>query len=123
MLKWLADKFNNSLFVNYEQVNMRDKFGDVMLTNLRRRGCLLAGVEDCVSLETQQRRFTMQGWQGSNAWTMVEVYDSLPDSEKKRVEHIQMLDERELLIQLLQHYCISVAWNGTMFKNLTIAQG
>lgn len=56
LLKWFAEKFPNSFFVNYEQVNMRDKFGQVMLQNLRCRGCLLAGVEDCESLETQQRR-------------------------------------------------------------------
>lgn len=56
LLKWLASKFPNSLFVSYEQVNMKDKFGEVMLSNLRSRGCLLAGVEDCESLETQQRR-------------------------------------------------------------------
>lgn len=56
LLKWLASKFPNSLFVSYEQVNMKDKFGQVMLSNLRSRGCLLAGVEDCESLETQQRR-------------------------------------------------------------------
>lgn len=56
LLQWFAGKFPNSLFINYEQVNMRDKFGQVMLSNLRSRGCLLAGVEDCESLETQQRR-------------------------------------------------------------------
>ena len=54
---------------------------------------------------------------------MVEVYDSLPEAERLRIERIEMLDERELLIQLLQHYCISIAWNGNMFKNLSIAQG
>ncbi|XP_033207868.1 leucine carboxyl methyltransferase 1 [Belonocnema kinseyi] len=123
LLKWLAGKFPNSLFINYEQVNMRDKFGQVMLSNLRSRGCLLAGVEDCESLETQQRRFSVNGWEGSNAWTMVEVYDSLPESERIRIERIEMLDERELLTQLLQHYCIAIAWNGSMFKNLSIAQG
>ncbi|XP_017794367.1 PREDICTED: leucine carboxyl methyltransferase 1 [Habropoda laboriosa] len=123
LLKWLAGKFPNSIFVNYEQVNMKDKFGQVMLSNLRSRGCLLAGVEDCESLETQQRRFTINNWEGSNAWTMVEVYDSLPQDDRRRIEHIEMLDERELLVQLLQHYCISVAWNGQTFKNLSIAQG
>ncbi|XP_074109833.1 leucine carboxyl methyltransferase 1 [Cotesia typhae] len=122
LIKWLAQKFPNSLFVNYEQVNMRDKFGQVMLSNLRCRGCLLAGVEDCESLETQQRRFTINGWEGSSSWTMVEIYDSLPESERKRIERIEMLDERELLTQLLQHYCIAIAWNGPMFKNISIAQ-
>ncbi|XP_029167989.1 leucine carboxyl methyltransferase 1 [Nylanderia fulva] len=123
LLKWLAGKFPNSLFVSYEQVNMKDKFGQVMLSNLRSRGCLLAGVEDCESLETQQRRFTINNWEGTSAWTMVEVYDSLPVMDRSRIEHIEMLDERELLTQLLQHYCIAVAWNGQTFKNLSIAQG
>ncbi|XP_008210219.1 leucine carboxyl methyltransferase 1 isoform X2 [Nasonia vitripennis] len=123
LLKYLSENFSNSIFINYEQVNMRDKFGQVMLSNLRTRGCLLAGVEDCESLESQQRRFTINGWEGSNAWTMVEVYDSLPEADRLRIERIEMLDERELLTQLLQHYCISIAWNGCMFKNLSIAQG
>ena len=123
LLKWLASKFPNSIFVNYEQVNMKYTFGRVMFANLRSRGCFLAGVEDCESLETQQRRFTTNNWEGSNAWTMVEVYDSLPPSDRSRIERIEMLDEQELLTQLLQHYCISVAWNGQTFKNLSIGQG
>ncbi|KAG7199649.1 hypothetical protein KM043_014242 [Ampulex compressa] len=90
---------------------------------LKCRGCLLAGVEDCESLETQQRRFTINNWEGSNAWTMVEIYDSLPETERSRIEHIEMLDERELLTQLLQHYCIAIGWNGHTFENLSIAQG
>lgn len=54
---------------------------------------------------------------------MVEVYDSLLETDRIRIEHIEMLDERELLIQLLQHYCIAIAWKGQTFKNLSIAQG
>ncbi|XP_015180248.1 PREDICTED: leucine carboxyl methyltransferase 1 [Polistes dominula] len=123
LLQWLEERFPNSLFVSYEQINMKDKFGEVMLSNLRSRGCLLSGVKDCKTLETQQKRFTVNRWEGSNAWTMVEVYDSLPESDRIRIEQIEMLDERELLIQLLQHYCIAIAWNGETFKNLSIAQG
>lgn len=32
---------------------MDDRFGDVMLNNLRSRGCSLAGVDACISLDTQ----------------------------------------------------------------------
>lgn len=35
---------------------MNDRFGDVMLNNLRLRGCSLAGVEACISLDTQISR-------------------------------------------------------------------
>ena len=30
-----------------------------------------------------------------------------------RVEHIEFLDEQELLMQLLQHYCLSCGWNDS----------
>lgn len=36
---------------------MGDKFGTVMLNNLRARGCPLAGVDACQSLETQKGRY------------------------------------------------------------------
>ena len=39
------------------QVNMGDRFGQVMLHNLKQRGCQLAGVEACTSLATQQQRY------------------------------------------------------------------
>lgn len=78
LLKWLSSHFPSAVFVNYEQVsagfrigvysriftfhqillqvNMNDRFGDVMLNNLRSRGCSLAGVEACTSLESQVKR-------------------------------------------------------------------
>lgn len=41
-------------FLNWiQKVNMDDRFGDVMLNNLRSRGCSLAGVDACISLDTQ----------------------------------------------------------------------
>ena len=29
LLQWLADKFSNAAFINYEQLNMEDRFGQV----------------------------------------------------------------------------------------------
>lgn len=56
LLKWLSTNFSSAAFVNYEQVNMNDRFGEVMLSNLRARGCNLSGVESCLSLDTQISR-------------------------------------------------------------------
>lgn len=56
LLKWLSSHFSSSVIVNYEQVNMNDRFGDVMMCNLRSRGCDLAGVEACQTLDTQVDR-------------------------------------------------------------------
>ena len=38
---------------------MSDRFGEVMLNNLLSRGCLLAGVEACVSLKSQEERYVL----------------------------------------------------------------
>lgn len=57
LLKWLAGHFPSAVFINYEQVNMTDRFGDVMLGNLRSRGCTLEGVGACLTLDTQIDRF------------------------------------------------------------------
>lgn len=41
---------------------------------------------------------------------MEQVWASLPKEDRHRVEKLEFLDEQELLQQLFQHYCISVAW-------------
>lgn len=108
LLKWIADSFPVALFLNYEQVNMTDKFGQVMIENLKCRDCVLMGVEACVSMDSQKQRFTNQGWQGAAGMDMCQIYQCLPDLH--RIERLEFMDEKELLDQLLQHYCIVWAW-------------
>lgn len=63
-------------------------------------------------------RFVQCGWTGARSWDMCQIYDSLPIAERHRIEKIEMLDEGELLVQLFQHYCITVAWNGELFQDI-----
>ena len=50
---------------------------------------------------------------------MNEVYDYLPKEEIARVERLEFLDERELVKQLFEHYCITFAWiNGSNDQNV-----
>ncbi|XP_063700821.1 leucine carboxyl methyltransferase 1 [Culicoides brevitarsis] len=118
LLTWIASNFKSAVFVNYEQVNMNDRFGEVMLQNLRSRGCSLAGVEACLTLDTQVARFLSSNWTGARAWDMVKVYNSIPAQERQRIEKLEMLDEGELLVQLFQHYCIAIAWLGELFQDV-----
>ncbi|XP_067912108.1 leucine carboxyl methyltransferase 1 isoform X2 [Heterodontus francisci] len=106
LIKWASNTFNTTMFINYEQVNMTDRFGQVMIENLQRRQCNLAGVDICQTLETQKDRFLLNGWDHANAMDMMTVYNSLPQADIQRIEHLEFLDEKELLQQLLQHYCI-----------------
>ena len=47
-LQWAASSFQSSIaLINHEQLNIFDKFGQVMLDNLSQRGCYLPGIEAC----------------------------------------------------------------------------
>jgi len=106
--KWISDKFQAATFINYEQLNMSDRFGDVMQENLMHRGCLLSGVNFCKDKQSQIERFINNGWSSATCWNMNEVYGLLPQDDIQRVEKIEFLDEKELLRQLFHHYCITV---------------
>ena len=101
------------------QLQMFDhcRFGKVMLDNLMMRGCMLAGVGACQNKTTQTERFSGTGWDSAQCWNMNEVYSLLPQADVSRVEAIERLDEKELLRQLFDHYCITVARkNSTTFN-------
>lgn len=121
LLSWISTKFETGLFVNYEMCNMNDTFGDVMLGNLKARGCNLAGIAYCKNVDMQKSRFLDNGWLGSKVWDMVEVYYTIPTCERQRIERLEFLDEQELLIQLFQHYCICIGWLSTEFADFNCA--
>ncbi|XP_010621788.1 leucine carboxyl methyltransferase 1 [Fukomys damarensis] len=112
LIKWAANSFETAMFINYEQVNMEDRFGQIMIENLWRRQCHLAGVETCKSLESQRERLLANGWETASAVDMMELYGRLPRAEVSRIESLEFLDEMELLEQLMHHYCLCWATKG-----------
>ncbi|XP_074014503.1 leucine carboxyl methyltransferase 1 isoform X3 [Numenius arquata] len=116
LLKWAASTFPVAMFINYEQVNMTDRFGQIMIENLQRRQCNLAGVEVCRSLDSQKERLLLNGWETAHAIDMMKVYSFLPQADVKRIEGLEFLDEKELFEQLMQHYCI--CWASKDSSNL-----
>ncbi|XP_052784460.1 leucine carboxyl methyltransferase 1-like [Mya arenaria] len=109
LLKWTVDNFSTVFFVNYEQVNMGDKFGEVMMENLRSRECMLH-TEYCASIDTQIQRMSSQGFEGADAMEMRHVLYRLPQNDVMRIQRIEFLDEQELLEQLMSHYCYCWAY-------------
>ncbi|KAM6166782.1 leucine carboxyl methyltransferase 1 [Erethizon dorsatum] len=112
LIKWAANSFETAMFINYEQVNMDDRFGQIMIENLWRRHCHLAGVETCKSLESQRERLLSNGWETASVVDMMELYSRLPRAEVNRIESLEFLDEMELLEQLMRHYCLCWATRG-----------
>jgi len=111
IVNWAGGNFKTAIFINYEQVNMEDRFGQVMIQNLRSRNCELLGACACPDLESHKQRFLSNNWDKAEALDMMSVYNRLPSNERTRIERIEFLDEVDLLHQLLCHYCIAWAVN------------
>lgn len=113
ILSWISSHFDHTVFINYEQVEIFDRFGQIMVENLKQRACELLDLESCRSLDTQKSRFLISGWENVKAWDMHHIYRyKIPEEEIRRVEKIEFLDEANLLEQLLKHYCLVVASKG-----------
>lgn len=112
LFHWITKNFPSVLFINYEQVNMGDRFGQIMMENLRSRECMLH-IDYCASLETQIKRCIDHGFEGADAMEMRHVLSSLPQADVQRIEQLEFLDERELLDQLMSHYCFCWAYKDT----------
>uniref|UniRef100_A0A8W4FGX5 Leucine carboxyl methyltransferase 1 n=1 Tax=Sus scrofa TaxID=9823 RepID=A0A8W4FGX5_PIG len=87
LLKWAANSFETAMLINYKQVNMDDRFGQIMIENLRRREW------------RPKERLLSSGWESASAVDMVELYSKLPRAEVSRygIESLEFLDEMELL--------------------------
>ena len=65
-LQWAASSFQSSIaLINHEQLNIFDKFGQVMLDNLSQRGCSLPGIEACRNKTSHIDRLLSAGTQWS----------------------------------------------------------
>ncbi len=52
--QWASKKFRSlTALICHEQINMEDRFGQVMLDNLNQRGCALIGASVCKNKDTQ----------------------------------------------------------------------
>lgn len=114
LLSWITDKYPTAMFLNYEQVNMKDTFGEIMLKNLLSRGCSLVGAAACTDCDTQKDRFISRGWEVAHVWDMMRVYENLPRVDVERMQKLEFLDDVEVFRQLLLHYCICWAFKDTV---------
>ncbi|XP_026758456.2 leucine carboxyl methyltransferase 1 [Galleria mellonella] len=118
LLRHLAAAFPRSALLVYEQCNLGDKFGEVMVRNLSARGVALAGAAGPPA--AQAARLRALGFDAARCWDMHAVWRALPDDDRARVEALEMLDERELLLQLNSHYALAVATRSDIFADMDL---
>ena len=64
-------------------------------------------------------RFTEAGWDGARLWRMDAVLRTLPAADVQRMERLELLDELDILLQLLEHYGVCVAWRDPDRRGLS----
>jgi len=107
VLKYIANEFRTVMLIDYDPINLNDKFGEVMKEHLRGRQCTLFGVHsDLTSKKNFYNMFAVV-----NGELMIDLYHELPGTEKTRIENIEFLDEINLLYDMLQHYAITWSFN------------
>mmetsp|Transcript_2624 Transcript_2624/g.6165 ORF Transcript_2624/g.6165 Transcript_2624/m.6165 type:complete len:362 (-) Transcript_2624:88-1173(-) len=100
--------------VVYEQTNPNDRFGQVMVQNLRERGCPLLGVHAYPTVEAQKQRFCDLGWGQASICNMNTYFDKFLDREEyKRVCRLELFDELEEWWLIQGHYFILMASKAT----------
>ena len=107
LLNYISQNFSTCMIVDYDPVNLGDRFGDIMKQNLRGRDCHLFGAH--ATLESKIKSYKQ--FRKVDVKLLLDIYNDLPKQEKSRIEKIEFLDEVHLLYDLLGHYCISIAVN------------
>lgn len=88
-----------------------------MIKNLQKRNCPLLSVEEYPTLDSQTKRFLDLGYTKSGALDMYYIYNKLIDeSERSRIEKIEIFDEYEEWKMILDHYCIVFSGNLSKYE-------
>lgn len=103
MIKSITEVVEKTVFVAYDLIKPDDNFGKQLVENLRSRNIELFGIEDTSSCNAQKERLEKLGYTAV-CIDMREFYDKhIEEDDKKRIEHLELLDELEELNMLNEH--------------------
>ncbi|CAK9437448.1 uncharacterized protein LODBEIA_P18260 [Lodderomyces beijingensis] len=114
---WAARAKNVTGFVIYEPMSLNDQFGETMFHNLLARGLNLQTLKKYPSLESRYACMTELGLDNLHLTDLSKVgryghaadgseKSIIPESEIKRINALEFIDEVEELKLLLSHYCL-----------------
>jgi hypothetical protein len=96
-------------FFSYDAVQPNDRFGQVMVDTLRKRGIALRGIHDLPNPHAHEVRARTVGCNCVRAASMSEWYQSVPLEHRRALDAIERIDDWEEWNLLHDHYCILFA--------------
>ena len=110
LVGWFANRAPCAALIAYDAIGPYDRFGQMMMDNLKRRGCPLLGLRDLPDTAAHEARCMRLGWNRACAMSMLSYHDHvISAAERMRICKIAMLDELEEWRMLLEHYCVVLA--------------
>ncbi|KAJ2437004.1 carboxy methyl transferase for protein phosphatase 2A [Coemansia sp. RSA 2424] len=112
IIDWVTQSVPNAAILTYEQIRPDDRFGQMMIDNLRARQIELRGLHAHPTLESTSQRFLSRGWHSAMAVDLADYHDRCVDeSERARLAKLEFLDEWEEFTLLAQHYAFTFAYS------------
>ncbi|KAJ2809511.1 carboxy methyl transferase for protein phosphatase 2A [Coemansia guatemalensis] len=116
ILDWITRNISNAGILTYEQILPDDRFGRMMIENLRNRGLELRGLHAYPTLQSTSQRFLTRGWHRAAAIDLATYHEHfVQKSELARLAKIEFLDEWEEFILLAQHYAFTFAYTSDTY--------
>ncbi|KAJ1840496.1 carboxy methyl transferase for protein phosphatase 2A [Coemansia sp. RSA 2708] len=111
VLDWITANVRYAGILTYEQILPDDRFGRMMIENLRARGLELRGLHAYPTLQSTSQRFLDRGWHSAVAVDLATYHEELvSEAERARLARIEFLDEWEEFRLLAQHYAFTFAF-------------
>lgn len=118
----------------YDPIPSNDRFGQVMLQNLQKRGITgqkhqdgeqLLSLERTLTLSDHLLKLTKSGFDIAVGCNMMDAYDHgiISIDDRRRAARCEMLDELEEFAILMKHYCLCVGVHsrGDRYKSAAIS--
>lgn len=111
LLKLFTNKFENCVFIYYDLINPNDDFGKMMIKNLKSyREISLPSYHDCPDIKSHIERMKNSGFENNFCVDMLDYYNNyINESLKKKVSHLEFIDELEEFNLLQMHSCLGIS--------------
>lgn len=113
LLGYVASHFKHCCVLVYDMIGPNDPFGQQLIMNVEARGCPLPGIRSFPTRDSHVQLLRDSGFEQAGCHDMLDIYNRYVDqTERKRIERLQFLDELEEWNLIMSHYCISYAFKG-----------